>query len=187
MCPEEETLLSAPQYEYLQSFSQQIANQTTPQLDFDRNFLILSSVVDQLYSIRSSYGTATAKTNITLDETIEKAARCSLILLNKLTKRQKMIHGDCLETKIIHISTHSFDPTLSTSQKSRYYYIRGKILNVFQFFNESAEINLQKATKLDPTLIDAWIQLGESYYKKGNHQSAMFCFQWGLEKVFFIL
>jgi tetratricopeptide (TPR) repeat protein len=172
---------------YLASFSPQIAKQTTPQLDFERNFLILSTVVDKLYSIRSSYGNEPAIRTITLDEAVEKAARCSLILLNKLTKRQKMIHGDCLETNIIHISTHPFDPTLSSSQKSRYYYIRGKILNVFQYFIESAEVNLQKASKLDPTFIDAWIQLGESYYKKGDNESAMFCFQWGLEKVMIYL
>lgn len=188
---------------YFEKFSPEVSGQTTPKLDFNRNYCILNEVVSRLYEIRTSIHSETALHSMNLGEALEKAARRCLQLLNRLTKNRpakrskpKTLQDEQdkdneFETdkkiKIDLISTHSFDPTLSSSQKAQYYTLRGKILNVFDGFSEQAEYNLQKATKLDPNLIEAWIHLGESYYKKRDLNSAEYCFRWGMNKVSYFI
>jgi len=43
-------------------------------------------------------------------------------------------------------------------------------------FDESALRDLEKAVKLDPKLVDAWNELGECYWKKGDMELARNCF-----------
>jgi tetratricopeptide (TPR) repeat protein len=80
-------------------------------------------------------------------------------------------------------STHSFDPTLQPSQKAVYHYIRGKLLNVLPDFNLQAEADLMKACKLDPANTDAWNNLGECFWKRGDLASAKMCFEQGLSAI----
>nr|XP_060636111.1 tetratricopeptide repeat protein 5 [Anolis sagrei ordinatus] len=58
--------------------------------------------------------------------------------------------------------------------------LKGKALNVSPDYNAQAEELLSKAVKLDPELVEAWNQLGEVYWKKGDISAAHTCFSGAL-------
>ncbi|XP_019368762.1 PREDICTED: tetratricopeptide repeat protein 5 [Gavialis gangeticus] len=58
--------------------------------------------------------------------------------------------------------------------------LKGKALNVTPSYNPQAEELLSKAVKLDPNLVEAWNQLGEAYWKKGDITAAHTCFSGAL-------
>ncbi|XP_053217392.1 tetratricopeptide repeat protein 5 [Podarcis raffonei] len=58
--------------------------------------------------------------------------------------------------------------------------LKGKALNVSPDYNAQAEELLSKAVKLDPELVEAWNQLGEVYWKKGDVSAAHTCFSGAL-------
>ncbi|XP_074838809.1 tetratricopeptide repeat protein 5 [Carettochelys insculpta] len=58
--------------------------------------------------------------------------------------------------------------------------LKGKALNVTPDYNPQAEELLAKAVKLDPELVEAWNQLGEAYWKKGDITAAHTCFSGAL-------
>lgn len=59
----------------------------------------------------------------------------------------------------------------------------GRILNVMPEFDSKAYEYLSKAVKLDPKLVDAWNQLGELYWKKGEVNNSKNCFTGALTHV----
>jgi len=61
--------------------------------------------------------------------------------------------------------------------------LRGKALNVLPLYDREAQENLSKAVKLDPKLSDAWVSLGESYWKNGEVDAARNCFLGALNHV----
>lgn len=61
--------------------------------------------------------------------------------------------------------------------------LKGKALNVTPSYNPQAEELLSKAVKLDPNLVEAWNQLGEAYWKKGDITAAHTCFSGALGHV----
>lgn len=66
--------------------------------------------------------------------------------------------------------------------------LRGRALNVLPTFDPLSEEALSKAVKLDPKLVEAWNELGESYWKKGEIPAAKNCFVGALGHVgFFFL
>lgn len=67
--------------------------------------------------------------------------------------------------------------------RASYYYLLGKTYNVENDYNNKAEELLSKAVKLNPNLIDAWNNLGDSYFKKGDYAEAKNCFLNALNKV----
>ncbi|KAJ3273843.1 hypothetical protein HDV01_003821 [Terramyces sp. JEL0728] len=79
------------------------------------------------------------------------------------------------------VSSHDFDPTLSNKQKSFYLYLRGRLLNIFDLYHPYAEENLCRSVKLEPKFCDAWVELGECYWKKGDLDAAENCFNWVLD------
>ncbi|XP_057581128.1 tetratricopeptide repeat protein 5 isoform X2 [Hippopotamus amphibius kiboko] len=58
--------------------------------------------------------------------------------------------------------------------------LTGKALNVTPDYSPKAEELLSKAVKLEPTLVEAWNQLGEVYWKKGDVAAAHTCFSGAL-------
>ncbi|OAD62374.1 Tetratricopeptide repeat protein 5 [Eufriesea mexicana] len=60
--------------------------------------------------------------------------------------------------------------------RAKYYYLRGKALNVTERFIPQAEELLTKAVKLEPNLVEAWNELGECYWKNDDIQQAKNCF-----------
>ncbi|XP_030529276.1 tetratricopeptide repeat protein 5-like [Rhodamnia argentea] len=67
-------------------------------------------------------------------------------------------------------------------QRATYEYLRGKILDVFPDYKKEAEEHLSKAVKLNPSLADAWLCLGNCIWKKGDLPSAKNCFNLALSK-----
>lgn len=63
--------------------------------------------------------------------------------------------------------------------------LKGKALNVSPDYSAQAEELLSKAVKLDPELVEAWNQLGEVYWKKGDVSAAHTCFSGALSHVSF--
>uniref|UniRef100_A0A8C4YAA6 Uncharacterized protein n=1 Tax=Gopherus evgoodei TaxID=1825980 RepID=A0A8C4YAA6_9SAUR len=57
--------------------------------------------------------------------------------------------------------------------------LKGKALNVTPDYKPQAEELLAKAVKLDPELVEAWNQLGEAYWKKGDITAAPHLLLWG--------
>lgn len=70
----------------------------------------------------------------------------------------------------------------STSQRALYEFFRGKILDVFSDYQKEAEDHLSKAVKLNPSLADAWLCLGNCIWKKGDLPSSKNCFSLALSK-----
>ncbi|XVE92222.1 hypothetical protein REPUB_Repub01dG0078300 [Reevesia pubescens] len=67
-------------------------------------------------------------------------------------------------------------------QRTTYEYLRGKILDVVPDYRKEAEDHLSKAVKLNPSLADAWLCLGNCIWKKGDLPSAKNCFNLALSK-----
>nr|XP_029121757.1 tetratricopeptide repeat protein 5 isoform X5 [Elaeis guineensis] len=70
----------------------------------------------------------------------------------------------------------------SPLQRAVYEFLRGKILDVFPDYHKEAEDHLSKAVKLNPSLADAWLCLGNCIWKKGDLPSARNCFSLALSK-----
>ncbi|KAJ6982066.1 tetratricopeptide repeat protein 5-like [Populus alba x Populus x berolinensis] len=70
----------------------------------------------------------------------------------------------------------------SPVQRATYEYLRGKLLDVVPEYNKEAEDHLSKAVKLNPSLADAWLCLGNCIWKKGDLPSAKNCFNLALSK-----
>ncbi len=66
---------------------------------------------------------------------------------------------------------------------AEYLMLRGKALNIGPEFNQEAHDLLSKSVKLDPRLTEAWIQLGESYWKNKDVDGAKNCFTGALNHV----
>lgn len=64
----------------------------------------------------------------------------------------------------------------SNIRKSTLYYLKGKILQSCTLdHSPSAENSLQKAVKLDPTLANAWNELAECYWRRGQINQCKSC------------
>ncbi|XP_058091609.1 uncharacterized protein LOC131237708 isoform X1 [Magnolia sinica] len=70
----------------------------------------------------------------------------------------------------------------SPAQRATYEYLRGKILDAFPDYRKEAEDHLSKAVKLNPSLADAWLCLGNCIWKKGDLLSAKNCYSLALNK-----
>lgn len=70
--------------------------------------------------------------------------------------------------------------------RAKYYYLKGRALNVMDRFSSQAEELLSKAVKLEPNLIEAWNELGECYWKNNDIKQAKNCFVGALQYVCFL-
>ncbi|XP_032712832.1 tetratricopeptide repeat protein 5 isoform X2 [Lontra canadensis] len=68
----------------------------------------------------------------------------------------------------------------SVQGKAQVLMLTGKALNVTPDYSPKAEELLSKAVKLEPKLVEAWNQLGEVYWKKGDIAAAHTCFSGAL-------
>ncbi|XP_031496340.1 uncharacterized protein LOC116261688 [Nymphaea colorata] len=74
------------------------------------------------------------------------------------------------------------DQRKEPSQRASFEFLRGKILDVYPEYRKEAEDHLSKAVKLNPSLLDAWLCLGNCMWKKGDLSSARNCFSLALQK-----
>ncbi|KAK9876699.1 hypothetical protein WA026_014078 [Henosepilachna vigintioctopunctata] len=68
------------------------------------------------------------------------------------------------------------------NNKARYYYLRGRLLNVVPMYCKEAENLLSKAIKLDRKLVEAWNELGECYWKNDELKKSINCFEGALKE-----
>jgi Tfp pilus assembly protein PilF len=63
--------------------------------------------------------------------------------------------------------------------------LHGRAMNVMPQYSKEAEDLLSRAVKLDPKLAEAWVYLGECYWKNNQIESAKNCFVGSLSHVSF--
>ncbi|KAK7600916.1 hypothetical protein V9T40_008357 [Parthenolecanium corni] len=116
-------------------------------------------LVEELYNFRDYYFE---------NHSIDLAANFHADVKNKMISTlDKLEAAKC--------NTPNFD-------RAYYFYLVGKTYNVEGEYNAKAEENLSKAVKLNPSLIDGWNHLGDTYFKKGNYYEAKNCFANALNK-----
>lgn len=69
------------------------------------------------------------------------------------------------------------DTNAHSSTSAVYNYICGRILNICLEYDPNCERYLSRAVKLDPSLSDAWYELGECVWKKEDFTTAVDCFR----------
>ncbi|KAL9251867.1 Tetratricopeptide repeat protein 5-like protein [Drosera capensis] len=121
-------------------------------------FLEASNAIDNLYNIRDNFFT---------EKPDEKRAKL------------QQEYDICLGLLDSIPQEHRKSPI----QRARYEYLQGKVLDVFADYKKEAEDHLSKAVKLNPSLVDAWLSLGDCFWKKGDLLSAKNCFVLALSKV----
>lgn len=65
--------------------------------------------------------------------------------------------------------------------RAKYYYLKGRALNVVDHFIPQAEELLSKAVKLEPNSIETWNELGKCYWKNDDIKQAKNCFVGALQ------
>lgn len=103
------------------------------------------------------------------------------------TKAGWSLHQLLFEGKIPWSFTPSSLPFFlgSVQVEAQALMLKGKALNVTPDYSPEAEVLLSKAVKLEPELVEAWNQLGEVYWKKGDIAAAHTCFSGALTHVSF--
>lgn len=112
---------------------------------------------DDLYQLRDTYFPANPAEKIS---ELQRKSDLALSLLDSLPLEQRRL----------------------PIQRGTYEFLRGKILDVFPDYRKEAEDHLSKAVKLNPSLADAWLCLGNCIWKKGDLASAKNCFTLALGK-----
>nr|CAB3267345.1 tetratricopeptide repeat protein 5-like [Phallusia mammillata] len=67
-------------------------------------------------------------------------------------------------------------------QKTMYLLQCGRVLNILPEYKQLCEEYLSKVVKRDPSHIEAWNMLGETFWKKGDIQAAKDCFEGALRR-----
>eukprot|EP00286_Rhodomonas_abbreviata_P021267 CAMPEP_0181309596 /NCGR_PEP_ID=MMETSP1101-20121128/12097_1 /TAXON_ID=46948 /ORGANISM="Rhodomonas abbreviata, Strain Caron Lab Isolate" /LENGTH=410 /DNA_ID=CAMNT_0023416089 /DNA_START=169 /DNA_END=1397 /DNA_ORIENTATION=+ len=113
-----------------------------------------------------------------LDTAMEKLeqlfhTRDSLFNLDPAERKEKLL----LQQSDLIKFLDNLGESKTTQQRALVHYIRGKALDVEDDHVPKAEEELSKAVKLDSSMGDAWNQLGMSFWKKGDVQTAHDCWQ----------
>ncbi|KVH96235.1 hypothetical protein Ccrd_001686 [Cynara cardunculus var. scolymus] len=116
-----------------------------------------AEAADDLYRIRDTYFPPDPNDKISKLQTQSQVA---LNLLDSIPPEQRRV------------------PT----QRATYEHLKGKILDVFPEYTKKAEDHLSKAVKLNPSLADAWLCLGNCIWKKGDLPATRNCFNLALSK-----
>lgn len=64
-----------------------------------------------------------------------------------------------------------------SSTSAQYNYICGRILNICIDYDTNCEKYLSRAVKLDPSMCEAWYELGECLRKREDFKVAVDCFR----------
>ncbi|XP_004781525.2 tetratricopeptide repeat protein 5 isoform X1 [Mustela nigripes] len=131
----------------------------------------LQELVDQLYSFRECYFETHG---------VEDAGRKQQDVREEMEKTlQQMEEVVGMNGK--ECATPCPSPKCGSVQgKAQVLMLTGKALNVTPDYSPKAEELLSKAVKLEPKLVEAWNQLGEVYWKKGDIAAAHTCFSGAL-------
>ncbi|CAN8024876.1 hypothetical protein HPB47_008369 [Ixodes persulcatus] len=124
--------------------------------DSGENFALASikSAIEDLYCFRDSY------------------------YVNNPSASETEKNGD-IEDKLrgILASLDVNEGSLKKSDRAMYHMLRGKALNIRPHFETETYEALSRAVKFNPKLVEAWNELGECYWKKGDILKAQNCFE----------
>ena len=84
------------------------------------------------------------------------------------------------ENQDVHVDIDNCSLEGSIHEKARYLYLRGRALNVTSNHDFESERLLSKSVKLEPSFVEAWNELGESYWKREDVDNARICFEGAL-------
>lgn len=87
-----------------------------------------------------------------------------------------------IERKIKDVLLELDQLQLLIDNKASFFYLRGQALNISPNYDSRAVDCLSKAVKLDPSLVEAWNELGECYWKNKNIDGALNCFNSAITK-----
>ena len=113
-------------------------------------------LVNKLYEYRDTF-----IENVGLDHVAEKSELVKAEM-NKTLEKLKTLEKSCAKTSFL--------------------FYMGKTLNVMPDYSTECEEYLSKVVKRDPSHIDAWNMLGETFWKKGNILGAKDCFEGALKR-----
>ncbi|KAL3265748.1 hypothetical protein HHI36_009949 [Cryptolaemus montrouzieri] len=95
------------------------------------------------------------------------------------------IHKNDHVNKLLEENLKIFEETETAAlqnNKAKYYYLKGRLLNVVPKYSKEAENLLSKAIKLDRKLVEAWNELGECYWKNDELKKSINCFEGALKE-----
>uniref|UniRef100_A0A6B0VCH8 Putative tetratricopeptide repeat protein n=1 Tax=Ixodes ricinus TaxID=34613 RepID=A0A6B0VCH8_IXORI len=134
----------------------QEASEDLKEHDSDENFALASikNAIEDLYCFRDSY------------------------YVNNPSASETEKNGD-IEDKLrgILASLDVNEGSLKKSDRAMYHMLRGKALNIRPQFETETYEALSRAVKFNPKLVEAWNELGECYWKKGDILKAQNCFE----------
>ncbi|XP_046748130.1 tetratricopeptide repeat protein 5-like [Diprion similis] len=130
-----------------------VAGAKSPAAVKEDPIVVLTERVQSLYLFRDHYFV-----NNSIDRAIEKSGDVEKEMRNTLSKFDDY-------------KGYEID-----GARAKYYYLKGRCLNVVDRFMPQAEELLSKAVKLEPKLVEAWNELGECYWKNDDIQQAKNCF-----------
>lgn len=71
-------------------------------------------------------------------------------------------------------------------ERAQFLHLKGRCYNITSTYDHRALECLSKAVKLDPSLVHAWNELGECYWKNLNLKEAKICFEGALTRVIIV-
>lgn len=77
----------------------------------------------------------------------------------------------------LRVKFDSITGTLEKADRAVYQMLLGKALNIRREYDSETHEALSRAVKLNPKLVEAWNELGECYWKKGDILKARNCFE----------
>lgn len=66
---------------------------------------------------------------------------------------------------------------MQVSDKCQYFFLKGWLLNIVNHYDKNSYDLLTKAVKLKPDFDEAWLEIGECYFKKGDLKSSLNSFE----------
>ncbi|KAM3269667.1 tetratricopeptide repeat protein 5 [Capsicum chacoense] len=123
----------------------------------DELYVKATAAADELYNFRDNYFPLTPEERISK---LQNLSDLALQILDKIPIEKRKL----------------------PLQRATYEYLRGKILDAVPVYKKEAEDHLSKAVKLNPSLVDAWLCLGNCIWKKGDLNAAKNCFTFALGK-----
>lgn len=95
---------------------------------------------------------------------------------------EKAVDKDSCVRQQLKESMNSIAKLESLCRKTVYSLQYGRALNIIPEYSKECEDYLSKAVKRDPSLIEGWNLLGETFWKKGDISSAKDCFEGSLKR-----
>ena len=153
-------------------------------------YIDLQLLVDELYEFRDhffeNYPIELANER---PQMLEEKLKDCIKAIDKLEIKSKTLYSapdECGDND--HLGTldqdgdriDSYNSQDSIHEKARALYLRGRALNVTTKHDAESERLLSKSVKLEPSFVEAWNELGESYWKREDVDNARICFEGAL-------